>query len=313
MNTDHELSHSNGGIWAPQRIEDLSADSRHAISQVIDAIPDLPLSVNRIIEMAGDLDSNLRDLVELVSSDPTLVSNILKVVNSSYYGLRNKTDNLHLAIVLLGFKEVKQIAMRSFIRRSFGATAESREQIASHWEHSYMVSVMAESFCAEDDQQRRGVLLTLGLLHDIGKFVMSDLAHLLVEHGLVIEGMPTPSAEQYSLANEERQYGINHALVGYLLGERWNLSNRFLAVLRHHHAPSFYGMSEIAGDYLEEVTMICIADLLVHRYMGTNTSLPAPHQLFFAQLGLEPPLEDLLTPERRALLDQAHEFITSLQ
>jgi HD-like signal output (HDOD) protein len=313
MDFDSERMTDGSQVWFPQRIQDIPPETRQMLSQVVDQMPELPLSVSRVIEMTEDDESNLRELVELVSSDPALVSNILRVVNSSYYGLRNKTDNLHLAIVLLGYREVRQIAMHSFFRRSFGGGEGIRQKYLQElWEHSYLVSVCAESLAGEDDQRRRGVLLTLGLLHDIGKFVLYDIASLMRERKIAM-GTGTPGNEQFLLAREERLFGVNHTVVGRLLAEKWNLSDRFAAVLQHHHSPSFYGISELPGEYIEDITAVCIADLLVHRFRGADNELPAPHSHFFALIGEPQSLDDLLTEERVTVLNRAHEFVAALQ
>jgi HD-like signal output (HDOD) protein len=202
--------------------------------------------------------------------------------------------------------------MHSFFRRSFGGANSRQKYLQELWEHSYLVSVCAESLAGEDDQRRRGILLTLGLLHDIGKFVLYDMASLMRERKIVLAS-GTPGNEQFLLAREEHLFGVNHTVVGRLLAEKWNLSDRFAAVLQHHHSPSFYGISELPGEFIDEITTICIADLLVHRFHGAENTLPAPHPHFFALFGTSQSLEGLLTEERLAVLDRAHDFIAALQ
>ena len=300
-------------VWRPLRFDDVKPDIILRIRQVVDKIPDLPLSVGKIIEMTKDDESNLSEIVGLISSDPGLVSNILKVVNSSYYGLRNKTDNLHLAIVLLGYDEVRRIAVQSFFRRMIEDSQAHRRYTKQLWDHSYLVSVCAESFCKKDDTQRRGVYLTMGLLHDIGKFVLYHIAQMMKKKGITPaypDGIPE---KQFLMAKEETLYHINHPLVGYMLAEKWNLSERFKTVLQFHHYPSFYGMNEIPREFLEETTTISIADILVNRYLKNENELPSPHPHFFDLIGLKPPIESLLTEERVKLLDNARTYITHLR
>ena len=298
---------------APQRLQDMAPETGQLITQVIGQMPDLPLSVSRIIDLAADIQSSLHELANLASSDPALVSSILKVVNSSYYGLGNKTDSLHLAIVLLGFREIRQITMQCFIRRTFGNSGERRAHSAALWEHSYLVSVAAESLVPGDDQQRRGVYMTLGLLHDIGKYVLFNLAALMRDKGIDISDHGAPGPDRFLLAREEHLYGVNHTIVGALLAEKWNLSERFTEVLKYHHTPSFQGLNDIPGDYTGEISAICIADLMVNTFCGVGNHLPEPHPHFFELLGLEPSIENLLTSERRNLLDNARAYIAELQ
>ena len=170
--------------WQPVRREDVPPQTMEIVQAVVDKLPDLPLSVNKIIEMAADDDTDMGELVELVSSDPTLVSNILRVVNSSYYGLSHKTDNLHQAIVLLGFAEVRKIALKNYVSQTVGGKESKNYDTKQLWEHSYLVSTCAEIYSTEDDQQNRGTLMTLGLMHDVSKFALYILALMLKEKGI---------------------------------------------------------------------------------------------------------------------------------
>ena len=77
-----------------------------------------------------------------------------------------------------------------------------------------------------------------------------------------------------------------------------------VAVLECHHYPSFFGLGEIPDEFKHEISAVTIADLLVNLYMGTGNTLSEPHPKFFENLGVESSLENLLTDERRAMLDK---------
>ena len=300
-------------LWTPMRLNDVHQETLKVVNSIIDQIPDLPLSVNRILEKITDEDSSLEELVGLVSSDPMLVSNILKVVNSSYYGLRHKTDNLRLAIVLLGFQEVKKIVLRSGLARTLGAgKAYKGYDTRELWLHSYLVSICAETFVSEDDKQGRGVLLTLGLLHDIGKFTLYDIGMLLMKKGIKLKGMGNVAELDYLLEKEERLFGVNHNIVGRLLSKKWNLSERFISVLECHHYPSFFDISEIPTEYEKEISAISISDLIVNKFLNEKNILPEPHPHFFDLFGLNPPLESIITKDLVKKLEDAKEFVSLL-
>jgi len=297
-------------VWLPLHFDEVPSETIKVVNTVIDKIPDLPLSVNKIIEMASDENCDLGKFVELVSSDPMLVSNILRVVNSSYYGLSHKTDNLHLAIVLLGFKEVRKIALRSYISRTLGSGKTFKSYDTKQlWVHSYLVSTCAETFSSEDDQQYRGVLLTLGLLHDISKFTLYDIAMLLKKRGIKPQDTKDLSEPSYLLEKEEKLFGVNHTIVGGILARKWNFSERFISVLECHHYPSFFDISEIPSEYKEEISIICISDLIVNRFSKIKNNLPEPYPQFFNILGLNPPLENIINQQLIEKLENAKNFV----
>ncbi len=318
MTEDKLTENSNhDNIWTPLRSNDISSEIKDLIGDVIEKIPDMPLSVQQIIEKAANSETDLEELVGLISSDPVLVSSILQVVNSSYYGLSHKTDNLQLAVVLLGFKEVRSIAMKSFFARSLG-DGEVYEGYDTRqlWEHSYLVSVCAGEFINEDNPQRRGVFLTLGLLHDIGKFALYHIAFQLKEKGIKPKGIGKDLQEtQYLLEKEELLFCVNHNIIGSMLAKKWNLSKRIISVLECHHYPSFFDSNGIPSEYSdfeEEISTICISDLIATQFTENSLHLPEPHPHFFEVLGSKPPLENVITPELLKKLEKAREFVKVL-
>ncbi|MBN1293875.1 MAG: HDOD domain-containing protein [Candidatus Latescibacteria bacterium] len=303
----------NDSLWAPQFRDELDSDTVKMINTVLAKIPQLSISVRKIIEMAGDENVNAVKLAEVASSDPVLASKILMIVNSSYYSLNHKVDNLRLAIVLLGFNEVRNIAVQlGFMKTMSEGDVQKSFDTKSLWIHSYLVSVCSESFCVTDDPKRTGVLMTMGILHDIGKFALYSVGVTMKKMGLRHHTVKEVSPDAPLLAKEESLFGVNHATIGGMLAERWNLSDRTRDVLQYHHFPSFYGINEIKSDYVEDIASICLADLIVNHINEEYKKLPQPHPVFFNILGFKPPLEDLITPELRKKIAKAGDFINTL-
>ena len=265
-------------IWVPLRYNEVSPETIKVINAFVDKMPDLPLCVKKAIDIASDEKSNLDELVSLVSSDPVIVANILRIVNSSYYGLSHKTDNLHIAVVLLGLKEIIKIIIRSYFTKTPGAGKTYKKYNTKElWMHSYLVSICAENFINESDQQRRGVFLTLGLLHDISKFSLCEFALDFKKSGIKPHKDKDTPMTDYILEKEEMLFGINHAIMGKILAQKWNLSDRIVSVLEYHHYPSFFGLSEIPAEFEEEISVICISDLIVNKFLKGTITLPEPH------------------------------------
>ena len=299
-------------IWVPVNRESVIPETMKIINTVLAKIPQLSISVQKIIEMAGDDNMDSIKLAEVASSDPVLASKILMIVNSSYYSLSNKVDNLRVAIVLLGFNEVRNIA----VQLGFKQVVDSDEQAnavntKNLWIHSYLVSICAEAFSKDDDPKRAGVLMTMGILHDIGKFALFSIGMMMKRMKIKLPTTMEYSADAPLIAKEEAIFGVNHAIIGGLLTERWNLSERTREVLEFHHYPSFYGIKEIKSDYLEDIAAICIADLVVNHIQEEDHGLNEPHPIFFDLLGFEPPLESIITDDLMARLDKARTFINS--
>src|ERR687893_1702125 len=110
----------------------------------ITAIATLPEVTNKIIATVEDPKASASALHKIVSHDPALVSRILKVVNSAFYGLPGQIGSIERAIVLLGLNAVKNIAVAASLGQLFkgvpicdGFTAKDL------WKHCIAVGVTA--------------------------------------------------------------------------------------------------------------------------------------------------------------------------
>jgi len=93
----------------------LIADAVNSISHIA-TLPEITL---KIIELVENPRSTAQDLNKLISNDPALVSRILKVVNSAFYGLPGQIGSINRAIVLLGLNAVKNIVIAASLTKLF--------------------------------------------------------------------------------------------------------------------------------------------------------------------------------------------------
>jgi len=238
-----------------------------------------------------------------------MVSKILKAVNSSYYGLSKKTENLHLAITILGFNEVRKIALQSGFTEIFGeGWVYKGYDTTDLSKHSYLVSICAETLAKERNPKHAGTLLTLGILHDIGKFALFKLAVLMKKKRVRPYRLKTFSTRSNLLEKEEVLFGVNHTVVGNMLAEKWQLSEKICQTLGYHHYPSYFSLDSIPQEYLEDVVTISFSDLIVNRVVGKLIQLPEPAPEYFDILGLTAPLDNVITEQMKKTLEDAEEY-----
>lgn len=314
MGMSRDQSHySTDCGWIPLRTRDIEPATVEIIETLLNQIPDLPVSVQKILQSVYDEKIEIKEVADIVASDPVLTSRILQVVNSTYYGLREKVDNIYLAIVLLGLNEVRNVALHLSVSKVLGKGFEfSGYDTRSLWMHSYMVSLCAGIFAESEDQHRAGVLLTFGLLHDIGKFALVGIRRLMKQRGGKLKDLSSLSTHAYLLQKEEHFFGVNHTIVGEMLAKRWNFSDSTIAAIQFHHYPSFFGIESLPQKYTEDIVIISLADLIVNRLAGTINPPPEPHPHFFEILELEPPVEKLITDELKLKLLKARKFVKSV-
>ena len=85
----------------------------HAIEEILscDTLPSLPATAVRVIELSQDPDCTVNELAETIRFDQGLSAKILKTVNSSFFGLRTKCASIDKALVVLGLRELRNLAL----------------------------------------------------------------------------------------------------------------------------------------------------------------------------------------------------------
>ena len=198
----------------------------------VDKMPSLSTTVSKVLEICSRTDTSPNGLNKVISLDPVLTGQVLKLINSAYYSLMNKVTSLTRAIIMLGLNTVKNLALSTAIIRCVGQAKKSKAlPIKDFWAHSIGVGVMAKLLAAE-----RGVPLAereeyfvAGLLHDLGKIPFGD------EY---IEVLAQVQKEPETLVKLEKKcLEIDHEEIGEMIASKWKLNAVITDAICHHHAP----------------------------------------------------------------------------
>lgn len=224
----------------------MAVDAEHRDQVVTSAIREishiatLPEITLRIIELVEDPSSTAQDLHEVISNDPALCSRILKVVNSSFYGLPGQIASINRAIVMLGLNAVKNIAIAASLAKLFrGGELTKSFSAKDLWEHSNAVAVASKMIADKLGLGLSDEAYLAGLIHDIGimvemQFDRTKLIEAVETTAPDAEGVPTIGL----LEVEERVFGATHQDFGAALCEKWKFPQTFALVTGHHHDPS---------------------------------------------------------------------------
>jgi len=226
------------------------------IRRFVKKMPSLSTTVSKVLEICSRPDTSPNDLNRVISLDPVLTGQVLKLINSAYYSLMNKVTSLTRAIIMLGLNTVKNLALSTAIIRSVGQTKKSKVlPIKKFWAHSIGVGVTAKLIAAELDvpMGEREEFFVAGLLHDLGKIPFGD------EYTDVLLSV---RQRQQSLVSAERELmDLDHQEVGRLIAEKWKLNQAITQTICYHHTP---GMADPENQRL--VAVIALADAYVCLY-----------------------------------------------
>jgi HD-like signal output (HDOD) protein len=230
----------------------------------ISHIATLPEITMKIVELVEDPKSTAQDLHKVISSDPALCSRILKVVNSSFYGLPGQIASINRAIVMLGLNAVKNIAIAASLAKLFrGGDLTPSFSAKDLWTHGHATAICSKMLA---DALRMGLsdeAFLAGLIHDIGIMVemqydRNKLIEVFEKIGDTV-GVPTGSM----IEAENSILGANHQDFGAGLCEKWKFPKTFAAVTGYHHRPL-----EIAAENRTLVCLVHIADRIAAEVAG---------------------------------------------
>lgn len=203
--------------------------------QQIKHIATLPGVALKITALADNPESTAEDVNRVIECDPALSTRILKVVNSSFYGLPRQIGSIHHAVVLLGLTAVKNIAIAASLNKVFKAERISPDFDARDlWTHSIAVATGAHGIAAKVGLSLPDEAFLAGLIHDVGIMIeMQASRRKFVEMIDVLSDDPSLTFRQA----EEQLLGATHETFGAALSRKWKFPVQLEYVAGYHHQP----------------------------------------------------------------------------
>jgi HD-like signal output (HDOD) protein len=201
-------------------------------------IPTIPTVLAEITRIFNSPDGSAKQAAAVIEKDPAIATRVLRLVNSSFYGLKNPVSNINLACSILGLKVIKNLVVQATILQTFGGKSAVADFDATWlWDHSFKTAVACRML-AERTPVANGLAkddaYTCGLIHDIGKLILIDS-----QEERFAEALRAANAAKSPLAKAEGEvFGFNHAHVGGLLANRWKLADTVQAAVMYHHSPA---------------------------------------------------------------------------
>ncbi|HEX3356149.1 MAG TPA: HDOD domain-containing protein [Tepidisphaeraceae bacterium] len=214
-----------------------AVDPQELIKQAVKkvtSIATLPEITSRIIKTVEDPKSTAAILHKIVSHDPALVTRILKVVNSAFYGLPGQIGSIERAIVLLGLNAVKNIAVAASLGQLFRGVKLCEGFTAKDlWTHCVSVAVVARALAKQTKLPLADEAFLAGMIHDIGLLVA-----LQTSPEQLRQVCDRAKAEEKDFCEIEREVlGVDHQQLGAGLADAWKFPRSCQLVAGFHHQP----------------------------------------------------------------------------
>lgn len=215
----------------------VASDPQTLVNQAVAkvaAIATLPEITSKIIVTVEDPRSSAAQLHKIVTHDPALVTRMLKVVNSAFYGLPGQIGSIERAVVLLGLNAVKNIAIAASLGQLFRGTQLCEGFTARDlWTHCVAVAVAAREMAREMKLTIVDEAFLAGMIHDVGILVALQTAP---EKLRAVCDQARRSECDFCAAEREAS-GVDHQMLGMGLAEAWKFPRSCLLVTGNHHQP----------------------------------------------------------------------------
>lgn len=207
------------------------------IQKIIQSVPMLSASASQLLQLTSKPDHELKEVVTLVKTDANLTARVIKVVNSAAFGLLNEITSIDRATAYLGERIIVSIAIGDCAGKLFEKELVGYEAAGGDlWKHDLRTAIAAREVVVQSQSEiSPDLAFTAGLLHDIGKSLISDFLQGTAPEAL--ELINSQDSLDY-LQAEEKLIGIDHTEAGFELAKAWQLPTELAEVILYHHQPA---------------------------------------------------------------------------
>lgn len=245
----------------------LQSDTLKRIVAKMDRLPSIPSLYTEIVEALHDPEVTLETVGNIIAKDIAMTAQILKLVNSAFFGLRRQVSSPAEAANYLGLDTIRSLVLSINAFSQFESVKIEGFSFSALWTHSLDTGAAAKAIAKMEGADRKlaDESFVSGLLHDTGKIVLA--ANYADQYAQVLKLTQNDGFDQ---CKAERQvFGANHADVGgYLLG-LWGLPVPVVEAIAFHHRPS----SSVEKIFCP-LTAVHVANAFVHRSVGTDAASP---------------------------------------
>lgn len=201
------------------------------VSTCVEDFEPLPAVALRVMSMTADPGTTVADLEPVIQGDISLITAVLKLANSAFYGLRRKVVSLRHALLLLGKAEVQTLVLARVMFKTFNVRDGRQKTImADVWKHSLECALAAECI-AEQCDDKSSLYFLGGMLHDLGKLVI--VQQFFGEIGKVPRYGQLIGEDD--LDTENAILGCGHDQLASQLLRRWMFPPQLVEMVREHH------------------------------------------------------------------------------
>lgn len=175
-------------------------------------------------------DITARELAELAEKDAALTVELLRIVNTPFFGFGREVKSVARAVTILGHRALRNTALCLAVRDALKPDAIPGLDANRHWEDTLRRAVAAK-LLAEKAALDSEECFTLGLLQDCGLLI------LLLNHSVQSEQLQQllGADPETRLVLENEYFGHTHDTIAEYACTQWGLPEEIPHILGQHH------------------------------------------------------------------------------
>lgn len=255
-------------------ISEINHAANAILKHKVDRLQIVPTVAIKLLRLTNDEHTSVSDLSQLIETEPALAAKVLRNVNSAAFALPNQITSINRAVNLLGFTDVRQIALNQlFYNKLISHKARGEFDQMFFWQHCLFVASLSRVIAKEINHNDPDILYCAGLMHDIGKVVLET-------HGKVTYSdfiIASEHDDQPPLMGEHDFFGLNHAEMGFAFCQQWDIPEQISAIVYCHHV--LPDDESPFAKYKRDIAIINFANYLAWMQGIGSTTITHPPEL----------------------------------
>jgi HD-like signal output (HDOD) protein len=228
-------------------------------------LPAMPLVVQEVMASFKDEHAGSASLARKIAFDQGLSARVLRVANSSFYGLQREVGSIQDAVMVLGFDTVRSLVLSVGVMRAFQTASAGSFDRQAYWKHSFRVAVYTEALAQCLGRDRR-LAFAAGMFHEVGLLVL-DVC-IPQQFAAALARQRVSGVDMVEI--ERAELGFDHAGIGAEMARRWNFPLGIEHAIHYWRTPEHEPFEPLTG-------MVHVAVLLESGLSGAGLTdnLPA--------------------------------------
>ncbi len=242
------------GACAPEQVKTgRQTSSPEELLRLDKGLGTLPMVFHKLVDVVNDPRSSALDAAEVISYDPQLSARLLKVVNSTFYGMRMEVDSVSRAVAIIGGNQLLSLAMGLSVVSAFKGIPADMVDMEGFWRHSVACGIAARLLAGFRSAPNTERFFVSGLLHDVGRLAFFSQSPKRARE--VLEN--ARGAGRMLVEQERLDLGLDHCTLGRVLLEHWKLPLSLESNVAFHHDYE-------NGPSRQDAALLQLADALVN-------------------------------------------------